>query len=157
MQIALPVLELQYVDASGTKGAVTVKFPLGTTVAVIDAQASVLASLIAPITGCVLIRQRIIYKTVEVPRADADTGSSIYRAGVFFFDCGDDNPLELLSIPGILDETLVTDGPTAGYAIDLSNSDVDAFVTIVTDGIYINQFGDDITAVHAAYVQSRTS
>ncbi len=156
MDSSLPVLELQYLDSTGTKGTTTVKYPLGTTYAVIDASASAFASLIAPITGCVLIRQRIIFKATVTPRDVPDTGSLIHNAGVFVFSNGEDNPNTIVSVPGILDAVLVTVGPTAGYEIDDTNSDVDAFLTLVADGIYTNPFADDVVQLEAAYRQSRT-
>lgn len=155
MQRALPVLELQYVDASGTRGAVTVKFPLDTTVAIMDASATALASLIAPITGAALIRQRIIYKAVQLPKPDADTGSYIFRSGMLFFDCGDDSPFEFITVPAILDAVLLTDGPSAGYGIDLTNSDVTAVVDEMLALNCTNVFGNAVIELIAGYVQSR--
>lgn len=150
------MLELQYVDETGTKGTTSVKYPLGTTVAVIDASATALASLIAPITGCSLIRQRIIFKAVQIPLDVPDTGSLVHSAGVFFFSNGEDNPMTIVSIPGILESLFVTSGPTAGYEIDDANSDVDSFLTLVEDGIYTNPFADDVIQLEAAYRQSRS-
>ena len=132
------------------------KYPLDTAVAVMDAQASVLASLIAPITGCALIRQRIIYKAMAIPKPDADTGSYIFRSGMFIFSNGDGNPLTLASVPGILESLLVTSGWDAGYKVDDTNGDVEAFLTLVEDGIYTNQFADDIVQLEVAYLQSRS-
>lgn len=150
------MLELQYVDETGTKGAVAVKYPLGTTVAFMDAQASALASLIAPITGCSLIRQRIIYKAVVEPREVPDTGSIVHNVGAFLFFTGVDTPMEIVTVPGILDSVLKTSGPTAGYEIDESNSDIEAFLDLVEMGFYTNPFGDDVIQLQAAYRQSRT-
>jgi hypothetical protein len=150
------VLELQYVDATGTKGATTVKYPLGTTVAVMDAQASALASLIAPITGCVLIRQRIIYKAVADPRDVPDTGSTVKSQGVFFFSTGDDTPYEVVGVPGIDEEVISDVEPFSGVSIDVTNSDVIAVLDVVLAGIYSNPFGDDIASLVTAYRQSRS-
>jgi len=155
VQRALPVLELQYVDASGSRGAVTVKYPADTTVAVIDAQATVLASLIAPITGCTLIRQRIIYRSVELPRPDADTGSYIFRSGLFILSCDDDAPAAIATVPGIIDDVLLTSGPTAGYGIDTSHSLIIDFFDAVLGLNATNIFGDLIDGIAAAYLQSR--
>jgi len=150
------VLELQYVDETGTKGATTVKYPLGTTVAFMEAQATALASLIAPITGCVLIRQRIIYKAVQTPRDAPDTGSAVKSQGVFFFSTGDDTPLELLSVPGIEAEVISNAEPGAGVAIDTDNAAIIAFVDAVTANGFTNPFGEAITALVTAYRQSRS-
>lgn len=155
MEPQLPVLELQYVDDTGTKGTTTVKYPIGTTVAVIDAQATALASLIAPITGCVLIRQRIIYKAVVTPRPVPDVGSTIKRQGVFLFSVDPPSPYGLIAVPGILEEVLSDVEPFAGYAIDRDNAAIINFVDTVIAGDLTNPFGDALTSLAAAYRQSR--
>lgn len=155
MEAALPVLELQYVDETGSRGAITVKYPIGTTVAVMDAEAIALASIVAPITGCALIRQRVIYKFVATPRLSPDTGSDVKRQGVFIFDGSDEDKKALVAIPGILDSLLVVDGPGSGILIDTSLTDVETFVDECIAGIWCNPFGDDILSLIAAYRQSR--
>lgn len=155
MEQALPVLELQYVDEVGTKGATTVKYPLGTTVAFMEAQATALASLIAPITGCVLVRQRIIYRAVTNPRAVPDVGSTVKAQGVFIFSTGDDTPMELIGVPGIEQEVISNVEPGSGVAIDVTNSDVIAFVDSVLAGGFSNPLGNAVVALVAAYRQSR--
>jgi len=154
----LPVLELQYLDETGRKGATTVKYPLGTTVAFLDAQATALASLIAPITGCVLIRQRIIYKAVATPRDVPDVGSTVKSQGVFIFSTSEDGstPLEVIGVPGIEEEVISNAEPGNGVSIDVTNSDVIAFLDTVLTGVYSNPFGNDITSLAAAYRQSRS-
>lgn len=156
LDAVLPVLELQFVDETGTKGTTTVKYPFGTTVAVIDASATAFASLIAPISGCVLIRQRIIYKAIATPRDVPDTGSTVKFQGVFFFSTGDDTPIELIAVPGILDTVISTIEPGAGVLIDVTISDVVDFIATVLDSDLINPFGDNITELVTAYRQSRS-
>jgi hypothetical protein len=82
--------------------------PLGTTYDEMDAGASALASILAPLTGAVLIRQRIIFKSVAVPQDVADVGSSIKRRGVFYFASDDDMSVTLVEVPGILEEMILT-------------------------------------------------
>lgn len=155
MNALLPVLELQYVDETGTKGAITVKYPLGTTVAVIDAQGSLLASLIAPMTGCALIRQRIIYKAVAEPRDEPDAGSLITRRGVFYFASDDDANVTLVEVPGIIDDVLLTEGNGAGVLIDLSNSDIVSLIATIIGTPITDPFGNVMGHILAAYRQSR--
>jgi hypothetical protein len=132
-----------------------VKFPLGTTVAVIDAQAIALASIIAPITGCVLIRQRIIYKAAQFPRGVAGTGSSIYNAGVFIWtDEGEENN-NIFTVPGILEEVILSTGSGAEVLIDTSNADVIAVIDAYTSSGMVNIFGEACDVLKAAYRQSR--
>jgi len=151
----LPIVELQYVDETGTKGATSVKYAVDTPYALMDAEASVLASLIAPITGCALVRQRIIYKAVASPRDVPEVGSTIKSQGVFFFTTGDETPLELIAVPGIAEGVISDEEPGAGVDIDLIHTDIIAFADAVTSNGLTNPFGDAITALVAAYRQSR--
>jgi len=132
-----------------------VKYPLGTTVAVMDASATALASLIAPITGCVLIRQRIIYKAVVTPRDVPDVGSTVKSQGVFYFSTGDETPVELLAVPGILEEMISNAEPGAGVSIDITDSAIIDFIDACLAGGVTNPFGDAIAALVTAYRQSR--
>ena len=155
MDAALPVLELQYVDETGTKGAITVKYPLGTTVAFMDAQATALASLIAPITRCALIRQRIIYKAVETPRSSPDVGSDIKTSGVFIFESEDGESQTLVEVPGILASKIVTSGVGEGVLIDTGDSDIIAFIDEFVAQEMTNTFAVVCAELVAAYRQSR--
>lgn len=151
----MPVLELLYVDETGTKGTTTVKYPVGTTYAVVDADAAVLASLIAPLTGCVLMRQRIIFKAVAIPRLEPIPGSSVIQSGVFIFSDGTADNLNLFEVPGILDSILETTGNGAGVLIDLTNSDVIALIDAYIAADLTNVFGTVCETLEAAYRQSR--
>lgn len=130
-------------------------FPLGTTYAVLDAQASALASFIAPLTSCTLIRQRIIIKDVTEPRATPDVGSSIKRCGVFIFSDTFDENVVLVQVPGILDDVLATDGPGAGVLIDTDDSRVIDFVVAYIASIMVNPFNVKCSVLNTAYRQSR--
>lgn len=151
----MPVLELLYADETGTKGATTVKYPTGTTYAIMDADATALASLIAPLTGCVLIRQRIIFKAVAIPRLEPILGSSVKQSGVFIWNDGTDDNLNLFEVPGILDSILETTGNGAGVLIDLTNSGVVALINEYIASDLTNIFGVVCDTLAAAYRQSR--
>lgn len=129
--------------------------PLGTSYDDMDAGASALASIIAPITGCVLIRQRIIYKAVAVPKPATLDSSPVKRRGVFIFRDGSGGAQALVEVPGILESTLSTDEPGAGVLIDLSNADIAAVVSSIEAGIWVTPFGEDIVSIVTAYRQSR--
>jgi len=150
------VLELQYVDETGTRGALTVKYAVDTPYATIDASASALASLIAPITGCSLIRQRIIYKAVQNPKQTPTIGSVIVRQGVFIFEDGSGENQNLFTVPGLLDSKLVTTEPGAGVLIDTADSDVIAVISQYVASEFVNPFGVECFELVAAYLQSRT-
>jgi hypothetical protein len=129
--------------------------PVGTTYEQMDASATVLASIVAPMTGCVLVQQQIRFKAVATPKTAAQIGSAIKRCGVFFFENDDGSRQSLVAIPGILSELLMSDGPGAGVLIDISNSDVADFIELYIDGIWTNPFSDNMSRFVAAYRQSR--
>lgn len=151
----LPILELQYIDETGSKGVVLMQSPLGTTYDEMDASATAFASILAPLTGCVLVRQRIIFKAVAVPRVAADIGSFIKHRGVFYFASSDDNFVTLVEVPGLLDSTLMATGNGTGVLIDLDNPDVAALVTTIIATPITDPFGNEMAHILAAYRQSR--
>lgn len=155
MTLKRPVVELQYLDETGSRGTTSVTFPLDTTYAVLDAQATALASFIAPLTGCTLIRQRIIIKDVTEPKPTPDVGSSITRCGVFIFSDASDENVVLVQVPGILNDVLVDDGPGAGVLIDTDDSRVTDFVVAYIASIMVNPFNVECSDLDAAYRQSR--
>lgn len=127
----------------------------GSEVSAIDASALALASLIAPLTGAVLVRQRIIYKSVAVPRLAAIEGSAVRKQGAFIFedDAGTHNCIA--TVPAIVESAIMSTGPGAGVLIDQSNADIIAFVETYLGGIWTNPFADDMSVLVAAYLQSR--
>lgn len=125
-------------------------------VSVIADQVESLAAIIASITSCVLVRYRIKYRVVQVPPLPAATGSPVMRQGAFFFGTGDSTPIEVITIPGINDSVLETDGFCAGYCIDMTNGDIIAFKDEILAIGATNPFGDTILSLDAAYVQSRS-
>jgi hypothetical protein len=130
--------------------------PLGTTYDEMDAGASALASILAPLTGAVLIRQRIIFKSVAVPQDVADVGSSIKRRGVFYFASDDDMSVTLVEVPGILEEMILTTGNGAGVLIDLSNGYISTLIATIIETPICDPFGVLMGHILAAYRQSRT-
>ena len=145
-----------YTDASGSNGALVVKVPSTRTVAAADVNASALASVVASLTSCNLLRQRITYTVVQSPPLTAAAGSSLKRQGAFFFSVDPPSPDGIVLIPGINDAILQTVGPCAGYCIDRSNADVITFAASLIDNGVCNPFGDAYTALIGGYLQSRT-
>jgi len=154
--VATATIELVYLDASGSTGAVTMHASAAQPVTEIAAQAEALAAIIAPICDCELVRSRIKYKVVQEDVPPAAIGSSVKRQGAFFFDTSDDTPIGIVSIPGISNDVIEVAGVRVGYGIDVSNSDVVAFLDELIAINATNSFGDAITSLRDAYVQSRT-
>lgn len=155
LEAQLPILELQYVDETGSRAAVTMKYPLGTTLDIMEADGALLASLIAPLTGCALIRQRAIFKTVASPRDVPDVGSLITRRGVFYFASDDETSLAIVEVPGLLDEMLESSGTGEGVVIDQSNGYISTLIATIIETPITDPFGNLMSHIIAAYLQSR--
>lgn len=148
-------VELVWQDASGSTAATTLWVPSSSTVDEIDASATAIASILASLTGCVLIKQRIQYiSVVDVP-VSASGSSPITETAAFFFRTAGDAPIADIFVKSIKDSVLETSGARAGYGIDMTNSDVIALVNAVVSNNICNVFGDDIHNVIDAYLQSR--
>lgn len=149
------VVELVWQDASGSTAATTVWANSSLTVEQIAANAETLAAIVASLTGAVLVRERIQYRSAIGATSPASGAASIKRTGIFFFSTGDDTPLALVSVPAIKDSLLETSGPREGIGIILTDSDVDTFANAVIDSDITNPFADDIIGLPDAYLQSR--
>jgi len=152
----LPRVELVFKDQSGSTSAVGMWLKPGSTYADADAAATALASVLLPLTDCVLIKQKIIYQSVEFGPMPAQSGSAIVRQGAFFFDCDDMASQCIITIPSIVDTVLVTTGFGAGIDIEVTNVDVIAFVNALLSGGVTNPFAVPIIDLVEAYLQSRT-
>ena len=149
------VIELVWQDRSGSTAITSISAPSSSSVEDIDASASALASILMPLTGCTLIKQRIVYKWVPDEPVVASGGTSIRDTGSFFFSTGEDTAIALIVVRAIKDEFIIETGPGAGIVIDETISDVAAFIDTVIDGIIANVFGDSVEAFITAYKQSR--
>jgi hypothetical protein len=149
------VVELVWQDASGSRAATTYFALSSLTLAEIDASATAFASILASLTGAVLVKQRIQYRAVPDSTSSASGGASIKRTGIFFFSTGEDMPIALISVPAVKDDKLETTGSREGVGIILSDSDVIAFGDAVVEQGISNPFADVTIELLDAYLQSR--
>jgi hypothetical protein len=129
--------------------------PIGLTVEEIDANASALASILASVTGCVLIKQNIKYRNVSVPKPEPANSTPLTRSGVFFFSTDATHPDGIVTVPAIKDSVISDVEPFAGVDIDLDNADIAALVDAIIGLDASNPFGDLFSALLTAYIQSR--
>ena len=149
------VVELVWQDDSGSTATTTINAPSSATVEEIDVMAAALASILVPLTGAVLIKQRIKYRFEVVPRTEPVSDTPIVRSGAFFFSTSFDASDWVVIVPSIKEEVLSDVEPFNGYAIDGDNAAVIAFVAAAIGAGVTNPFGDAFTALVAAYRQSR--
>jgi hypothetical protein len=151
----VPIVEMIYQDASGSTAALTFRVPIGSTVSTALGAANALGAVVAPLTGCTLVKLRIKYILREAEPATPADGSSVKRCGVFIYDNIDTTHQALIKVPGILDSVLRTDEPGAGVLIDTDNSDIAVFDGVVVADGFCDPFGTDLGTLVAAYRQSR--
>lgn len=149
------VVELVWQDETGSTAVTMLHAPSSSTYADIDASATALASILASLTGAVLVKQRIKYIWVPDSPVSASGGASIKRTGAFFFTPDDDFPTALIIVHAIRDALIMSTGTGAGVAIDIGDSDVITFINAVIDNNVVNPFNDDVTSFESAYMQSR--
>lgn len=149
------IVELVWQDESGSTASTMLSAPSSATVDNIDAAATAIASIIAPLTGAVLVKIRIKYRAQTVPRTEPVDSTPIARSGVFYFSVDPPSPDGLINVPSIKESVISDVEPFAGVAIDRANSAVISFVDAVLAGGVTNPFGDVFTSLVAAYRQSR--
>lgn len=148
-------IELVYRDETGSTSAVVTNVPVSSSIASLDAVATALASLIAPITDAVLIKVRYSFRAVfEYDISEAGSNPIVF-AGLFLFSTTTPSPDDVIIIHGIKDDILLDTGVTADYGVDLTDSRVIAFLDAIIDLGASNPFGDAITDIAAAYRVSR--
>jgi hypothetical protein len=152
-----PTAEVQLIwqDETGSTGMTSVHAPVGLTVDEIDAGATALASILASLTGAVLVKQHIKYRSVTVPKPEPVNSTPIVRSGIFFFLPEAPAPYGIVNVPAIKESVINDAEPLAGLAIDRDNSDIIAFVAAILSLGATNPFGDVFVALDVAYRQSR--
>ena len=148
-------VELVWQDETGSTSATTVWASSSSTYDEIDASATALASILASLTGAVLVKQRIKYISVPDEPVIASGGASIKDTGSFFFSVGEDQAIALIVVHAIKDSIILDTGTGAGIVIDDSNIDVIAFIDAVIGSVVANPFGGDVNGFITAYKQSR--
>src|SRR6185369_5933249 len=105
------MVELVWQDETGSTAVTQLNIPSSLTVDEIDANATALASILVPLTGATLIKQRIKYTKAPEPLSPASDSTPITRTGAFFFTTGDDTPDAVIIVPAVKDSILDTTFP----------------------------------------------
>lgn len=148
-------IELVLMDESGSTSAVVVNVPSGTTLAIADASALTLASVVLPMTDCVMVKYRIAWRFQYEDNALPESGAGIAQCGVLIFEGDGGVTAGLVAIPSLKDEKLVTTGTGAGVLIELTDTDVLAMIAGILDAECSNALGVQFVDLQTAYLQSR--
>lgn len=148
-------IELILMDESGSTSAVVVNVPSGSTLAQADASATALASVVLPMTDCVMVRYRIAWRFQYEDNALPEVSAGVAQCGVFIFEGDGGETAGLVAIPSLKDEKIVTVGNGAGVLIELTDSDVSAVVSGVLGASCANALGVPFEQLQTAYRQSR--
>lgn len=148
-------VELVWQDESGSTAVTQLNCPSSIDNASIAVDAEALAAILAPLTGCTLVKIRVKYRSAFEAPVPASGSTPVTRTGIFFFSTGTTTPDSLVSVPAVKDSIIETTEPGAGVRIDLTNDDVIAFGDAVVSAGMSNPFGDVFELLFAAYIQSR--
>jgi hypothetical protein len=125
--------------------------PVGTSLASAQAAGEALVSVIRPLTDC-----EVASFSVSFAQRTNDTilpRSKLLSTplALFVFTLTDiPDTFEQFITP--LDPTwLMADGPLAGFAIDLTNSEVVTLTDTIRDGGWVDKFGADMADIYTAY------
>lgn len=155
MLAELPILILDFIDASGSLGSMQIRMKSGTTAAAAQAAAAVLRAHLAPLSGAVIVQESIRFSFVASPNPTPSGATLMPHMGAFIFNCADADTYAMLAIPAFKSEYVETTGAGAGVLIDQTNSDVSNAITTIIDSIACNPFGSDIVSIAATYLQWR--
>lgn len=148
-------VELVMRDETGSTSALTLFAPVSKTVEEIDAAASAVASILASISGAVLVAQRIKYRNAEETRLIPAGSTPLHERAAFIFETGDFTAYGLITVPSIKDSIMLTDGFGAGYIVDTSLTIVSDFITQVLALPLCSPLGDVAISLVSAYRHSR--
>ena len=148
-------IELILMDDTSSTAAVAVNVPSGSTLEQVDASAVTLASLVLPMTDCVLVKYRISWRFQYEDNALPDSGAGVAQCGAFIFEDDGGVTAGLVTIPSLKDDKLLDTGNGAGVLVDLADSDVSAMITGILDAAASNALGVPFSQLQAAYRQSR--
>lgn len=110
-----------------------------------------LATLLRGLSGCVCDEISLTYREIITPSSNPSRLHNPY--GVFIFDTAAPEAYFIAAIPG-LKPALLKPTPDEMH-IDVQHADVAAFISMLTGGLFINPFTDDIASINEAYIQYR--
>lgn len=113
-----------------------------------------LVSVLAGVSTAAVRRIGITYGE-ELPESRNPAGDNRY-AGQFIWRAGAGDDYFLVSIPALRPDLLVAEGDDAGFLVDETHPDVQAFTSAVVNGIFVNPFGDAVTLLSEAFLQVRS-
>ena len=134
-------------DKDGSASLTRARLPVGTSILAAQAAAEALIGVLRPLSDGKIARYSVSYQLREsstiIPRSALPTPT----LALFTFEhSSDPNQFASMTIP--LDPSwLVASGPLAGFAVDLTHSEVLAFTDEMTNGIWVDRLGDDLGAV----------
>lgn len=136
---------LTLLDETGSHSKMRVHLPATTTAANAQTRAAALAAAVAANTGCTVPSYTISYEAEDPTPGIPAAGSRVEHKGRFIFQRANGQSSRL-EIPSILPEKVQSDG-----AIDLSDTDVAAFVAEIVGNGYTGPDNSDIGSASAAY------
>lgn len=110
-----------------------------------------LAAAMSAITGCLVVRIGVSFPHKDNEPGTPRTTLPMQALARFNFQLTSDSTFFTSVSTPLNPDWLLTTGPLAGVGIDLSNSDVASFTSLITDGIWVDPFAEDIGPIYSAF------
>jgi hypothetical protein len=138
-------------DADGSASVIRARRSASEGVDAAMAAAEALIAVLRPLSDGMIARYSVSYQLREDSTIIPLAALSNPTLALFTFQSTPDPDVySTMVIP--LDETwLETTGPLAGFAVDLTNTEVSSFTDEMTNGGWVDQFAVDIGAVWSAF------
>jgi hypothetical protein len=149
----VPSWSITLIDETSSSALMRGSLAAGTSADAALAYVTALASAVAPITDCAIVRAAVSYRITIDPSSNPTPGARSADQALFVFDTDDPPVTAVVSVAGILRSKLSTVSCFGGVDIDLADSDIAAFTTEVSGGIWTDPFALDLAAVNTAYIR----
>lgn len=131
-------------DGSGSPGRMRLWALASNEVGAVRPALLALASAVGAVTGCVVTGYTIVYRSFYLGGSPL-SGALAARQLVLVFEAGP-TAYAVVKVPGLLDTALGADGQ-----VDPARPEIVALAATIAGGPWSNPFGDDISALVAAY------
>jgi len=150
----VPSYAVTLIDSTNNSGVTRGYFPPDTDKDTAFSQLAGFVGAVSAITGCSPVRISVTYRVKIDPTTPPVEPTEARQEGLFVLSNEDGTLFSVLAVPGIRSSKLIDDVTCfSGININQLDSEVAAFLTDITGGIYVDPFGIDLVAIEAAYMR----
>lgn len=141
------------VDETGSSSLMRGSLAAGTSASTALAYVTDLASAVAAISSCVVVRVSVSFRIVQQPLPAPSPPERTIDEGVFIFQTSEDDKLAVFVFSGFPETLLETDGCFSGVRIDTDSAALAALISLISGGIWTDPFNVDLTDVLTGYMR----